>query len=130
MPTTNRSPEPVRSYSGWAVVLAVLAVGCWLLAMSMIGFDKPERNSMDAVSSAAYNHQQNVLWAEHLLWICALPVLGAIIGAVTAGLSSHPNSASRTALRTATGAFIGSLGSLIAVLVLFVQAAASSTWQF
>jgi hypothetical protein len=91
----------VRRVWTWAFV--VLTVGLWFLELSAIGFSKPEHNDGDPVSAAGYNHQQNLAWADHVFWICAAPLLGAVLGALLAGPRPEPGV---RALSASAGAFL------------------------
>jgi hypothetical protein len=87
----------------WAVALTG-----WLLELRAVGFGIPAHDDSDPVSAAAANHQMNVAWAQHIIWLI-LTLLGtSVLGALAAGRHS-----TRIRMLTAgLGALLGTLAIL------------------
>lgn len=108
---TRRPTEPAGGVvRAWAWVLWVSTAGLWFLAMSFVGFSKPEHNDRDPVSAAAHNHQQNEAWADTLFWVLLIPPAAALVGALVAGREPPPG-------RRAVASGLAMSLSLVAMLV-------------
>jgi hypothetical protein len=90
----------------WVPAVWTAALGGWLLELSAVGFSKPAHNDLDPVSAAAANHQANVLWAQHVLWLILTLLGGALLGALAAG--RHAPRGLR-ALTTGLGALLSTI---------------------
>ena len=109
----ERRPKPADPARGvmraWTLVSWIATAGLWYLPMSFVGFSKPEHNDMDPRSAAAYNHQQNVAWADMVVRVLLIPPVAALIGALVAGREPPPG---RRALASGLAAFL----SVVAML--------------
>ena len=99
----------------WTWVLWIVVAFIWFGEMSVLGFSKPQHNATDPVSAAAYNHQQNAAWAGHVFWVCALPFIGAALGALVAGSDRQPGVRK---FSVALGAALGAL--VVAAVAVFI----------
>lgn len=88
----------------WAWVLWIAAIVLWFVEMRAIGFSKVEHDDRDPVSAAPYNHQQNLVWADHLFWTVVIPIAAALIGAAMVRRHHRPG---QRALAAAIGALLG-----------------------